>query len=82
MKRKRNSIMQAVKDGDMSSLLTLLEKGADANENDPEGTTVLMAAVSGGHTDIVKVLIEKGADVNVRNNARFTAPAMAVSAPL
>jgi len=79
-KPKKGSLIQTAKNGEKSELKFLLEKRADVNEKDTEGTTALMAAVSQGRIDIVKVLIDKGADVNVKDNSGFTALAMAISA--
>ncbi|MCP3898459.1 MAG: hypothetical protein GY707_01850, partial [Desulfobacteraceae bacterium] len=76
---KKSFLIQAAKNGAESELKILLEKNADVNEQDTEGTTALMAAISEGHINIVKTLIEKNADVNIKNNSGYTALAMAIS---
>lgn len=47
----------------------LIEKGADVNKSDSEGTYPLHFAVIDECIDIVKYLIEKGADVNKADSA-------------
>ena len=41
-----------------------LERGADVNWADKEGTTVLYAACQNGHVDAARLLLEKGAEVD------------------
>lgn len=54
--------------GDIETVRSALDNGADVNALDePEGTTLLHNAVEGDHIDIVKLLIERGADVEVEN---------------
>ncbi len=79
-KPKKGSLIQTAKNGEKSKSKILLEKRADVNEKDTDGTTALMAAVSYGRIDIVKALIKNGADVNVKDNSGFTPLAMAISA--
>ncbi len=50
--------------GNISSLQTLLDAGADVNAKDPSGVTALMEAVHAGQVEAVKFLIARGADVN------------------
>ncbi len=62
-------LADAARDGNISRVETLLEKGADVNAQDDEnGKTALMSASNSGHTDIARILIEKGADVNAKSN--------------
>ncbi|MHB1456855.1 MAG: ankyrin repeat domain-containing protein [Armatimonadota bacterium] len=54
--------------GDIETVRTALDKGADVNALDePEGTTLLHIAAEEDHIDIVKLLIERGADTEVEN---------------
>jgi ankyrin repeat protein len=50
----------------------LLEKGADINTKDREGSTPLQNAAAKGHFDIVKLLVEKGSDVNYKDDNGVT----------
>ena len=40
--------------------------GADVNEENADGSTILHNAVFGGHKEVVGLLIAKGADLNVK----------------
>lgn len=55
---------QAVRQGDVGTVKSLLEKGADPNGRLHSGYSLLMLACSEGRLEIVRLLIEKGADVN------------------
>ncbi len=72
IKEKRGGInqvtfFQAVKDGDVAEVKSLIEAGADVNAQNKEGVTALMTASATGHTDIAKLLIEEGADVTIQS---------------
>jgi len=45
----------------------LLDKGADVNARNEQGTTALMSAVAYDHIQTVKLLLKKGANVNLRD---------------
>ena len=45
----------------------LIEKGANVNLKDRDGSTPLILALAGGSAEIARLLIEKGADVNKRD---------------
>jgi len=65
-KPKKGSLIQTAKNSEKSKLKILLEKRADVNEKDIEGTTALMAATFYGNADTVKLLLENNAKVNAR----------------
>ncbi len=50
----------------------LLERGADINARDSNGTTPLLLAIQWGHPEIAKFLIARGADVHLKNNKGVT----------
>lgn len=46
----------------MATVQSLIEAGANINEEAPEMVTPLILAASGGHHEIVRLLLDKGAD--------------------
>ncbi|WP_368655161.1 ankyrin repeat domain-containing protein [Ornithinibacillus sp. 4-3] len=58
----------AATEGDIDSVLELLEAGADINTKDNQGVTAVMAATHNNNVKTVKILIEQGADIDIRNN--------------
>lgn len=50
----------------------LVEKGADINTRDREGSNPLQNAAIKGYFDIVKILVEKGSDVNYKDDNDVT----------
>ena len=66
--RSRDKIVRlAVVEGDVESLIALLESGADVDERDGKGLTPLMLAALNRKVDIVKVLLEYGADMEAED---------------
>jgi hypothetical protein len=45
----------------------LLERGANVNATDDDGSTALMFAAANNNVDMLRVLIDAGADLNVKN---------------
>ena len=74
---KNDQLLQAVKDGNLTAVQTLLANGADVNAKDDCGIPALWLAASHGYTEVVKLLLEKGADINAKNNDGVTALMMA-----
>jgi hypothetical protein len=66
------SLHQAVVDGDIDQVQTLLSKGADANVRNRMNWTPLHTAVKNRRRAIVELLISKGADINAQNGSRQT----------
>ena len=58
-------IHNAARGGYKTALQLLLDIGADINERNPDGETVLLEAVSKDHLSCVRILIERGADATV-----------------
>ncbi len=66
------ALHQAVSDGDIERVRSLLSTGAKVNEKGSDGQTALHLAVKGGHKDVVELLIAKGADVNAKDQNETT----------
>jgi beta-lactamase regulating signal transducer with metallopeptidase domain/ankyrin repeat protein len=60
-------LINAVQTGYIEKAKALIEKGADINTLNENGSTSLMLAISLGDLEMVKMLLERGADVNVEN---------------
>ena len=71
-------LIEAVRNGNISRVESLLDRGADVNVRAGYyGWTPLMVAVYYGHPDIAKLLIERGANVNARDRYGHTPLAFA-----
>jgi ankyrin repeat protein len=71
-------LFQAIQKSDASAVKRLLDRGADANARDAEGTPALMAAVLYADANCVKLLLRRSADPNAANKAGATALMWAV----
>lgn len=85
--RSRNSksssnLLRAVLRGDANAVRACLRGGAQVNERDRGGFTMLMRAMSSelATSDIVQALIEGGADVNAKDAQGWTALHLAAQA--
>ena len=73
-------VMHAVLSGNIETVKTLLNAGADVNARDKEsGNTALLWALSYGYFDIAELLIGKGADTNVKSPEGETVLDLALS---
>jgi len=63
----------AAGDGQIDSVVALLEVKADVSLRDPDQRTALMEGAESGVADIVTVLIKRGADVKAFDNLKWTA---------
>ena len=62
-------LLEAVRNGDLSTVRSLLARGADPNARESlSGYTALHFAAVGGHLDVVRLLVESGARVDDRQN--------------
>ncbi len=67
-------LLEAAKDGNLETVRTLLDKGADVNAKSTDTRTCCInGGFLRGDTDIVKLLIDKGADVNAKTHKGATA---------
>jgi ankyrin repeat protein len=62
-----DEMWEAVRQGNVALVASLLDKGADVNAKFRYGTTALFKAAERGHTEVVKLLIARGADVTVKD---------------
>jgi len=66
-KTKQTPIFYAARENSKKILVWLLERGANPDVKDPDGTTPLHWATRKGHAEIVKLLVEAGADVKAED---------------
>lgn len=57
-------LLFAARSGDAASAELLLNAGADVNDAEPDGASVLVVALLSGQSDVAKRLLDKGADPN------------------
>lgn len=71
MKELDQQLMKAAAGGFMNQCKELLDKGADANCNDPQHAkiTPLMTAAQNGHAEVCSLLLSRGANVNAKGYA-------------
>jgi ankyrin repeat protein len=58
-----NSLIDAVKTGDLKKVESLLESGASVDDPDQQGWSALNHAAGKGEVDLIKLLLYRGADV-------------------
>ena len=66
-------LLEAARLGQVEQVRLLLDKGANINGVDEQGTTPLMKAISSNNFELIAILIAKGADVNAKNRYGNTA---------
>jgi len=59
---------QSARTGDLNSLRSTLQQGADPNARDVSGHTALIDAVAGGQIEAARVLLDAGAKVNITSS--------------
>ena len=69
----RMKLISSVRASDMAVVKQMLGAGADVNERDGDGSTVLMLAAFAGDLAMVRVLVEAGADVNACDERGWSA---------
>jgi uncharacterized protein len=73
-----DSLLAAVKKGDVESAKTLLASNANVDAADAKKRTSLMLAVLGENTELVKLLLEKGADLEAKDGDGESAASLAL----
>jgi len=71
-------LYQAAGKGDINTVKTLLDQGADVNETF-DSITPLMRASEEGHIEVVKVLLDRGANINAKSSVGRTALSIAAN---
>ncbi len=66
------SLVDAARAGDMSTVAALVKRGADVNERWGDGTTALHWAAYFGDLDLVNALLRAGADANAADDLGVT----------
>ncbi len=67
------AMISAAREGDATSVKSLLAQGASVHAAASNGVTALIAAAYGDHVQIAELLIAAGADVNVQDNTKQSA---------
>jgi hypothetical protein len=62
------SLNQAVVDGDIDRVKTLISEGADLTTKNRMGWTLLQTAIRNSRTEIVTLLIDKGVDIEAKDD--------------
>ena len=70
--KKNSEYLEAAEEGELETLVTLLDAGADINCKDEDGNSALHLAAEEDHDEIVKTLVDRGLDVNTRGENGWT----------
>ncbi len=77
----QDKLYSAIRGNDLRQIKALLDEGASANVEGPDGITPLMVAAETGSLDAMKMLIDRHADVNAKNAYGSTALMWSVTDP-
>lgn len=67
------TLMEAIFDGNLESVKSLLDKGADVNAKMEGGVTPLMVASVQGNLEVANLLLDRGTDINAKTEKGNTA---------
>lgn len=67
----------AATQGDLESVRTLLDEGADINFQGEEGSTPLHDAIEQNHQSVIHFLVQRGASKCIKNKEGMTASSLA-----
>lgn len=76
-KEIKPALVQAVRHGEVDQATALLDRGADANSVDSEGSSMLLIAARLGNASMAELLLKRGADAKMRDAGGLTALARA-----
>src|SRR6266567_7085376 len=71
--RAETGLFEAVRNGDLATMKTLLRSGVDPNSRNYVGATPLMYAAGFASPECISLLLDSGADVNATSKAGATA---------
>lgn len=60
-------LLDAAGNGDIATVRSMIDKGADINTQNDKGETALIRAIREEHVKIVRLLLENGADISLRD---------------
>lgn len=66
-------LIRAAKDGNITTIQKLIDRGADINAKNENGWTALFYAAVTGHEMVVRLLLDRGADINAEDKEGWTA---------
>ena len=66
-------LVNAVNNGNIDTVIQLINKEHDINYRDPQGYTPLISAILNNDVELVKILLKAGANVNLKYQNGFTA---------
>jgi ankyrin repeat protein len=66
-------LMFAAREGAVSAARVLIDRGADLDLQDPDGTTALVLAIINAHYDVAALLLERGANPNIADTSGMAA---------
>lgn len=67
------NLLQAVQNNDTATVIKALELGADVNQTDEQGRSLLLIATVHAHTETATLLVQHGADVNLQAHNKDSA---------
>ena len=67
-KELNERLLLSAQNGDLKTVVQLVDAGAELNITDEDGETPLMLALGEGHPKVAKYIESKGADFNKLNN--------------
>lgn len=73
-------LVQSARLGNLRQVATAIDRGAEVDATDAQGTTALMFAAQRGFTEIVDLLLARGADVNLHRRQFGTTALMFAAA--
>jgi ankyrin repeat protein len=76
-----DQLYSAIRTNDLQQMKSLLDQGASASVEGPDGMTPLMAAAEIGSLDAMKMLVDHHAEVNAKNSSGSTALMWSVTDP-
>jgi outer membrane protein assembly factor BamB len=71
---KRDALWAAVRAGDVKTVATVLDSGANVNAKNEIGVSALWIAAGKNKIDVTELLVQRGADVNARDGIWYQTP--------